>query len=218
MSAGDLRARTIAAVRAHPSKTRRAFRVRALLLMAGSVAGSLAMFLYVGGLRAGPRPASLLVGTLVGALIISVLSMFVGTYRGSSMLPRPSWQLAILVALVPAALFAWKAGWSAHYPGMMVDWPERPGLRCFLLTLAIGIGPLASLVLLSRNSLPVRPGLVGGVMGTLVGAAAWVFLELWCPVAYPRHLVIGHVVPALVLAVIGAILGRRVMAMGNAPN
>jgi hypothetical protein len=215
MNAEELRARTIAAARRHPSRTHRVFRAHVILWMTGSVAISLASFLLAGGLRAAPRPDSLLVGTMAGTLAVAVLAVLVGIHRGRSMLPRPRWQLALLVALVPAALFAWKVAWSARYPGMMVDWPERPGLRCFLLTLAMGLAPLVSLILLYRNSEPVRPGLAGGAMGISVGAVAWVFLELWCPVGFPRHLVIGHVAPALLLAAIGAILGRHIMAMGD---
>jgi hypothetical protein len=131
------------------------------------------------------------------------------------MLPRPRWQIALLVVLVPSALFAWKVVWSARYPGMMVDWPGRPGLRCFFLTMGLGLGPLASLAVLYRNSEPLRPGFVGAAMGVAIGAAAWVLLELWCPVAYPRHLLVGHVAPTLLLAMIGAVLGRSVMGMGN---
>lgn len=215
MNAGELRARTLAAVRAHSSRTRRAFRLHALLVVAGASAVSLAIFWGAGGLREAPRPESLLVGTLIGALVIAAASVGLGMYRGRSMLPRPAWQLGLLIALAPAALFAWKVAWSARYPGMMVDWPDRPGLRCFVLTLALGLGPLGALVALARDSEPVRPGLAGGAIGIAVGAMAWLALELWCPVAYPRHLVIGHVTPALVLAAVGAVLGRRVMKMGN---
>ena len=215
MTTGDLRARTLAAVRAHPSRTRRAFRLRALLLVASSSAVSLAIFWGAGGLRAVPRPDSLLVGTFLGALAIAAAVVAVGIHRGRSMLPRPAWQLGLLIALAPAALFAWKVIWSARYPGMMVDWPERPGLRCLVLTLAMGLGPLVALVALARNSEPVRPGLAGGALGIAVGAMTWVALELWCPVAYPRHLVIGHVTPALVLAAVGAVLGRGVMKLRN---
>jgi hypothetical protein len=215
MNAEELRTRTMAAVRRHPSRTHRAFRAHAILLMTSSVAVSLVIFFLAGGLRAAPRPESLVAGTLGGALAIAVLSVFAGLHRGRSMLPRPGWQLVLLVVLVPAALFAWKIAWSARYPGMMVDWPERPGLRCFVLTVAMGISPLASLVLLYRNSEPVRPGLVGAAMGVAVGAVTWVFLELWCPVAYPHHLLIGHVAPALLLAMIGAVLGRSMMTMGT---
>lgn len=215
MNAEELRARTIAAVRRHPSRTHRVFRVHMILWMTSSVAISLAIFLLAGGLRAAPRPESLLVGTMAGTLTVAVLAVLVGIHRGRSMLPRPRWQLALLVALVPAALFVWKVAWSARYPGMMVDWPERPGLRCFLLSLAMGLGPLVSLIRLCRNSEPVRPGLVGGSMGVAVGAVAWVFLELWCPVAFPRHLVIGHVAPMLLLAILGSILGRVTMRLGD---
>lgn len=213
MNAEELRARTLAAAREHPSRTHRAFRAHVILWMTSSVAISLAIFLLAGGWRASRRPESLLVGTMAGTLTVAVLAVLAGIHRGRSMLPRPRWQLALLVALVPAALFAWKVVWSARYPGMMVDWPERPGLRCLLLTLAIGPGPLVSLILLYRNSEPVRPGLAGGAMGVAVGAVAWVFLELWCPVAFPRHLLIGHVAPMLLLAILGSILGRATMGL-----
>lgn len=214
MNGEELRARTIAAARRHPSRTQGAFRTRAFVVMTSSVTLSLAIFFLAGGLRATGRPESLFVGTIAGALTVAVLATLTGVYRGRSMLPRPRWQLVLLVALVPCALFAWKVAWSARYPGMMVDWPERPGLRCFFLTLALGLGPLVSLLVLYRDSEAVRPGLVGAAIGIAVGAAAWVLLELWCPVAYPRHLVIGHVVPTLALAVFGGILGRRMMGMG----
>lgn len=216
MNGEELRACTIAAVNRHPSRTYRAFRAHSTLLMTSSVAISLVIFLLAGGLRTTPRPESLLVGTIAGTLAIAVLAVLVGICRGHSMLPRPRWQLGVLVALVPAALFSWKVVWSARYQGMMVDWPERPGLRCFLLTLAMGLGPLVSLIVLYRNSQPVRPGLIGGAMGVAVGAVAWVSLELWCPVAFPPHLLVGHMAPGLVLATIGTVLGRDVMGMETA--
>ena len=50
-------------------------------------------------------------------------------------------------------------------------------------------------------------------MGVAMGAVAWVFLELWCPVAFPRHLFIGHVAPTLLLAILGSILGRATMGL-----
>jgi hypothetical protein len=215
MNAADLRARTMAAVRRHPSWTHRQLRARAAVLVTGSAVVSLAILILAGGLRLKPRTESLLAATLGGALAIAVLSVLVGIRRKRSMLPRPGWQLALLVAFVPAALFAWKITWSARYPGMMVDWPDRPGLRCFLLTLAMSIAPLASLVVLHRNSEPLRPGLVGAAMATVVAAMAWVLLELWCPVGDPRHLLIGHVGPALLLAMIGGFLGRGIMALRN---
>lgn len=215
MNAEELRARTMATIRRYPSRTKRAFRARAGLFVTASVVVSLVIFSLAGGLRTGPRSVSLLVGTLGGAVAIASASVLVGIVRRRSMLPRPGWQIALLVVLVPAALFAWKMIWSARYPGMMVDWPERPGLRCFFLTMGMGVAPLASLLALYRNSEPLRPGVVGGAMGVAVGAAAWVLLELWCPVAYPRHLLLGHVAPTLLLALIGSLVGRSVIGMSH---
>jgi hypothetical protein len=48
-----------------------------------------------------------------------------------------------------------------------------------------------------------------------VRATTWAALELSYPVAYPRHLMIGHVTPEVVLAVVGAVFGRCLMRNGN---
>jgi len=40
-----------------------------------------------------------------------------------------------------------------------------------------------------------------------------VMVDLWCPVAAPRHVAVGHVLPMGVLALFGAALGARVIAM-----
>ena len=46
-------------------------------------------------------------------------------------------------------------------------------------------------------------------MGFAAGACAWVAVDLWCPVACVPPLVLGHLLPLLVLAGAGALLGRR---------
>jgi hypothetical protein len=42
---------------------------------------------------------------------------------------------------------------------------------------------------------------------------AWLLVDLWCPVAYFPHLVLGHVLPIIVLALLGAWIGDRWIAM-----
>jgi hypothetical protein len=59
----------------------------------------------------------------------------------------------------------------------------------------------------------VRPALNGAVMGLAAGACAWVAVDLWCPVAYVPHLLLGHVLPLLVLAGAGALLGHTVLSL-----
>ena len=43
-------------------------------------------------------------------------------------------------------------------------------------------------------------------------------VELWCPVAAPRHVLVGHVLPLGVLALLGATFGARVIAMRPRPR
>jgi hypothetical protein len=38
-------------------------------------------------------------------------------------------------------------------------------------------------------------------------------VEMWCPVAAPRHVAIGHILPIVIMAILGALLGARVIAM-----
>jgi hypothetical protein len=38
-------------------------------------------------------------------------------------------------------------------------------------------------------------------------------VELWCPVATPAHVALGHVLPIVVMALVGALLGARVIAI-----
>ena len=45
------------------------------------------------------------------------------------------------------------------------------------------------------------------------GACAWVAADLWCPVAYVPHLLLGHILPLFVLAGAGALLGRTLLSL-----
>jgi len=92
-----------------------------------------------------------------------------------------------------------------------VQWTLRPGLRCFSLSLLVAVGPLLCFLAI-RRSAPLRPALNGAVMGLAAGASAWVAVDVWCPVAYLPHLLIGHVLPLFVLAAAGALIGRATLS------
>jgi hypothetical protein len=38
-------------------------------------------------------------------------------------------------------------------------------------------------------------------------------VDLWCPVAYVPHLVLGHLLPLFVLAGAGALLGQALLSL-----
>jgi hypothetical protein len=171
------------------------------------------VFVLAGGPHRTGRPISLMIGTAAGAALIAAASFTIAFGRGRSMLGRPRRWLIAASLLVPVGLFAWKMAWSARYVGMQADSPARLGLRCFGLSVAMAICPLAAVLWSRRSSDPLHPVTTGVALGVAIGASGWVLTDLWCPVGYPRHVLIGHVLPILVLAVVGAMAGRRLIAL-----
>ena len=115
------------------------------------------------------------------------------------MIGRPRSWLLYGAVLIPIGLFAWEVGWSMAFGDAMVAWPKRAGWKCVSLSLLVAVGPLLSFLAIRRRA-PVQPALNGAVMGPAAGACAWVAVDLWCPVAYVPHLLLGHLLPLFVLA------------------
>jgi hypothetical protein len=139
--------------------------------------------------------------------------MWAALGRGSSVAGRPrAWLLAV-VAGTPALLFAMMFGLGVAYPEATLLHSERLGLKCLGLTVAAALFPLMGLAAVRRQSDPVHPIATGAALGAACGASAGVMVEMWCPVAAPRHVAIGHILPIFITAAIGALLGARVIAM-----
>jgi hypothetical protein len=113
-----------------------------------------------------------------------------------------------IAVLTPVALFLWKVGWSAQDAGMMDRWPERPGFRCLYLSLMTGTWPLLAMLALRRGTDPTPSRRDGRGDGRRRGCVRVGVIDLWCPVAYVPHLMLGHVLPVALLAALGAVLGR----------
>jgi hypothetical protein len=206
----DLKQRVLASVSDMPAPTRsEVLRARAWLFACG-VAGALAIFFLEGGVRLGGRPPSLVALTSLGtAVIVGVGTWFLFT-RGRSALGRPGSQL-VLAALASAALFiAWRYRVGSAY-GLTAEWPERPGYRCLGLSIVTGALPLLGALLSWRRSIPVSPVATGAAFGAGAGLGSSLLVDLWCPVSYLPHLLLGHLLPILVLALLGGVLGSRVL-------
>ena len=117
---------------------------------------------------------------------------------------RPTGRPAALMVVTPVVLLTWKAGVSALFPGMTVRWPDRVGVRCLCVALSSGIAPLAGFLYTWRHTQPAHPRLTGLAIGTAAGAFTWLLVDLWCPVAYFRYLLLGHVLPVGLFAALGA--------------
>jgi hypothetical protein len=212
--APELKQRVLAAVRTEPAPTRRRVRQRDALVLAVCVAIALAIFIEFGGLRRYDRPVLLVVWTCLGWALATGAAAWVGMVRGRSMLGRSTAVLVTLIVAAPLAILAWKIGVTVPFGSqMMMPWPTRGGFRCLGLSLAIAAPLLAGCVVLRRHSDPVHPGIAGAALGVMAGVASGTLVDLWCPVAYLPHLLLGHILPLLVVALFGAWAGRRFLGL-----
>jgi len=210
----DLKARVLASARATRSRARGDSRLGAWLILPSACFVAGALFFAFDGIRHGQgRPTWFYAASLLGWIAVAALSMWAALSRGRSALGRPSaWLVAVCVG-TPAILFAMMYGFAVAQPEVTVLHAERLGLKCLGLALAGAAFPLTALLLVRRGSDPVHPTATGAALGAACGACAGVMVELWCPVGAPRHVAVGHILPIVVVAVLGAVTGSRIIAM-----
>ena len=59
----------------------------------------------------------------------------------------------------------------------------------------------------------MHPRLTAAGVATAAGAGAWVLVDLWCPVGFVPHLLLGHVLPLVLLVTLSATLGSRILTL-----
>jgi hypothetical protein len=208
----DLKRRVLAAVQSEPAPTQHSVRQRGWLTFAICAGIALAIFAYFGGVRTYDRPGLLVAWTCVGWILAASAAAAFGVARGRSMLGRSTVSLVMLIIGLPLAVLAWKIGVTVPFgPEMMAPWPGRPGFRCLGLSLATAAPLLVAFVVIRRRSDPVHPGIAGAVLGIAAGIAAGTLVDLWCPIAHLPHVLLGHILPLLLVASVGAWAGRRLL-------
>jgi hypothetical protein len=212
-----LRAHVIEQSRHVPSPTRMEVVARRRVATSAVLFVSLSIFAGAGGIRPGPRPTELLVETAFGSAVVAVTAAIAGVRRGRSVLGRPRSRLLAVALLTPLLLLSWRIGMSARYPGMMVAWPERPGLRCLVMSVVLAQIPLIGLLWMRRDSDPVHPRSTAAALGTAAGAFGWVLVDLWCPVSHVPHLLIGHLLPLLLTIAASVLLGNHIVMLRPRP-
>jgi len=195
------------AIARRPARSRASRRL-ALLGAIAIALGAMAAALYAfgGPSHAFGRPDFASRWILGGVIALAAAATLLSLPR-RSMLPPPAWKLATVAVAVPAVVGLWLVGWHAQY----VDPFWRAGAKCFALTMLSAPGPLLVLFLAGPRLAPMSPRLSGAALGAASGAWAAVVVELWCPLALPQHVLFGHVVPLVTLALLGALLGGRLL-------
>lgn len=216
----DPKARLMAAIQRAPSQTRRAARVwQWLVLPAGAIIAATLYFAYNGPDQGqGGRDLWYFVASAASWTAIAALSLWGALGRGRA----SSWRSrALLLAFAigtPLLLFAIMLGLASTDPAMSRIHPEKWGRMCLPLTLAAAAFPLLALLYARRESDPVHPAFTGAALGSACGAASGIMVELWCPVSTTRHIALGHILPIVLLAVMGALLGSQMLGLRKPPR
>jgi hypothetical protein len=208
----ELRAKVLSLASQQASPSRAQVRRHALTWLVVGLGLPLVFFAFLGGAEQGPRPWSLLLLTVLSTGCLALLSLWGALGRGGRTLGRPRSRLLVVTLLLPVLLLVCKLGCSAAYPHMLQAWQTRPGARCFGVSLLFGIVPLVAFMAARRGTDPVHPRTLGAALGAAGGLWAATLVDLWCPVAFPLHVLIGHVLPALLLAALGSVIGARLLA------
>ncbi len=206
----SLRDKVLADAAAHQARTRSQGRRRAALVYTIGALACLPLFFAWGGLEhSAERPLALTLGIAAGALLVAVACASVAWWRGGSLVGRSSTALLAVAVLAPIATYVWLVSWHGRYD----DPASRIGYRCLAMTLASSTPLLGAAVYVRRRTVAVNPVLSGAALGAAAGAFGSITVDLWCPLTSSPHVLIGHALPIVILAILGAALGRIALAV-----
>ena len=126
------------------------------------------------------------------------------------MLGRP-WQWLVAVAVATPLLLLGVAylGYVWWPAAAMGDCPPRAHAMCFAFATAMAVGPLAAFAFVRRHTDPVHPRLTGAAIGAAAGSWGALAIGAHCGGTMPLHILAGHVLPLLLLMLLGAWIGGR---------
>ena len=212
--AAELKERVLEAVRRTPSPLRSEAQHEARRVLLATIAVATTLFFAVDGVHHSlGRPHWFLAASLGLWGAVALLALRAAWRGGVTFGSGSLTSLATVIVGAPAVLLFASLLLSRWDPALMRLHPEQRSLHCFALTLAAAACPLVGLSRVRRSSDPMHPVASGSALGVACGVCAGVMVDLWCPVAAPRHVLVGHILPMGVLALFGAALGARVIAM-----
>ncbi len=151
-------------------------------------------------------------GTLLAPLLLSALLAWTVWSRGRYLLGPWLGALLLGVPLVLVVVLGWVSviqGAGAHtillQPGQLL----RSLPMCGMITLFVGLPPLLLMLYLRRDLTSANPTWLGAGTGAACGLIGFSLSHLHCPIGGAPHALLGHLLPVLLLSLLGALLGRR---------
>jgi hypothetical protein len=210
----ELRARVLAAASAEPVPPRGTGTRRVAIALVAGFLAPVAISLYLGWPHAGGRPVAYVAALTLAWLAVGLAATWGGVSRGQSMLGRSVSARLVVATLTPAALLATALVAALAWPQTLDDDATLGShLVCVVFTLLCALGPLVAFAVVRRRSDPVAPRLTGAAIGAASGAWGALAIELHCGHASPTHIVLGHLLPVVMLTLVGVLVGDGVVAI-----
>jgi hypothetical protein len=161
--------------------------------------------------------------------LVACVATWAGIARGRSMLGRSSASKLGVATVTPVALvitwlavaFIWRravlpiAWLEAMTDGALV---VHFHVSCALMSVVYAAGPLLAFLAIRRRRYPVTPRLTGAAFGAVAGVWGAVVHFPFCACTSPLHMALGHVLPVVGLAALGALAGDRVLGVRASPS
>lgn len=208
-----LRSRVLEEIARTPAPTRPQRKTFVARVVGVALAVVAIPFIATRGIVPGTRPAALIAFSVLSAAVLAVVLSFSALRSPRSMLGPPRRRLALVSVLSPALFVLLVGAYAAMWPATTHEAVSmHSDVLCALLMLLQGGALLAALMIAKRRTDPIHPALTGIAMGAVAGAWGFAFAYVRCPHVTVTHGLIAHVVPALALGAVGAVLGKRVLA------
>lgn len=192
-----------------------------------SAGGRLWHVVVEGAAPAQARPLGYVLTLELVWMLVAAAATWAGFARGRTMLGRSAASKIAVAALTPVALtvtwlivaLVWlQAVLPLAWLEAMDDAPDLYfHANCALMSIVYAVGPLLAFFALRRSRDPVSPRQSGAAIGAIAGAWGAVLHFPFCPCTSPLHMALGHVLPAVVLAALGAVAGDRVLGVHASP-
>lgn len=211
----DLEAKLRAAIAAEPQPPRARIGSRLSIGVSVAVIAAMAVSMQMRP-DAAEISAAWFFSTVGCALLLAILAVALATLPGRRGLGAPVTWLAVVVAITPALYAALTMIAPMRPPdalSVFTSFAEavKSAWPCF--SMSVGVGGLAGLGLAwsLRRAVPTAPALRGAALGAAAGAWSGLALHLHCPMFERGHIMVGHFLPILLFALVGALVGPRVL-------